>query len=443
MGLSGILRRIAADAATPVFAIAGVGAREALQDLQLVDGLRFMDTPRAAAVLLVAGGIPQEWSEPLARAHDAMAHPRCTIVWPLGASPADVAATLPNPIVVGDGGDAVGAIRQAHRDMLLRRRASDPPVLPDVDPAPWRGVGPYGQGGSAMTGGTPYGRPMAELGPDRDGLRLDLLPVRIGPFFPRFPGLMLDVKLAGDVVVEAALPSNGLAAESWELSSLRPGLRPFIRALSQPVPIAELELARARDHLRWLADALVAHQLIALGRRASRLAARVQPGDAEAVRSLERALAWTRVLAWSTAGVGVLTAEALSGMGAGPVARAAGLQDDLRINDPSYQALGFEPVFHQEGDASARWRQRLAEAARSLDLAARAGGLQTQPVGQVESPRGRLEPDSSPTGRLLDIVPRFIEGLEWGDAVAALASLDLDLEEDAATRRPAVSEVVA
>ena len=33
-----------------------------------------------------------------------------------------------------------------------------------------------------MTEGTPYGRPMAMTGDDRDGLTLDQLRLRVGPF---------------------------------------------------------------------------------------------------------------------------------------------------------------------------------------------------------------------------------------------------------------------
>ena len=438
MGLRGALLRLAADAPVPVFAVAGAGAREAVQRLRLSEELRLVDTPRAASVLLVAGAIPEALGEPLARLHDALPHPRCTVWWALGAPPNGVAARFPDPVSVGD--DAVRAIVAAQRDLLAGRRGSDPSILPDADPAPWRGVGPYQQGGSGMTGGTPYGRAMAELGPDRDGLRLDVVPVAVGPFFPRFPtGLVLNLTLAGDVVVEAAAEPNPLVEATI---TPRPGLRPFARALSEPVSVAELEVARAREHLRWLADALVAHELHGLGLRALRLAARVGPGDGALVRGLARTLSWTQVLRWSTAGVGRVAGEDVAGIG-GPVARAAGLVEDSRADDPAYRALGFEPVVHRNGDVADRWRQRLAEAAQSLDLAARAGDRRTEPTGRVESPRGVLTSGSSATARLLPLVPRLLQDLEWGDAVAAVVSLDLDLEEAALVEQPAVGRVVA
>ena len=76
--------------------------------------------------------------------------------------------------------------------------------------------------------------------------------------------------------------------------------------------------------------------------------------------------------------------------------------------------------------------QRLIEAEQALELAGRAGELVTGGQGEIESPRGRLALDDSPTGRLLELVPDLVTGVEWGDAVATLASLDLDLREVAA-----------
>lgn len=433
------LLRLAAGARVPVFAVAGAGAREAVQDLRLRDELRLVDTPRAANVLLVAGAVPESLAEPLARVHDAMSHPRGTVWWPLGAARGDVLGPFPEPVLVDH--DVVETLVSVHRELLTGSRRSDPSILPDVEPAPWRGVGPYGQGGSGMTGGTPYGRPMAQVAPDRDGLRLDVLPLRVGPLFPTFPpGLVLSVKMAGDVVVEGAIAPNPFAGDRQ--SGSRPGLRPFLRAVVEPVPVAELELARARAHLRWLADALAAHQLASLGSRVLGLAAQVAPGEGAVVRGLARWLGWSQVFRWSTGGVGRLTGEQLAGRGAGPVARAAGLAEDVRIDDPAYRELGFEPVVQAGGDSAARWRQRLAEAAQSLDLAALAGSRRTQPTGRVESPRGRLEAGSAATGRLLPQVPGLLEGLEWGDAVTSLLSLDLDLEEAAAAEQ-LVGEPVA
>lgn len=421
----------------PVFAAAGFGMRAAVQDLRLSPHVRLVDTPRAAAVLLIAGEVAEAHREAVARAHDLLPHPRATVSW--GAP--DVQARWGAAVVAVDlAADPVEVLRPLFFDLLSRRRPSDAPLLPDADPVEWRGVGPYGQGGTGMTGGTPYGRPMAEQGPDRDGLQLDVVPVPLGPLFPRLPaGLVLDVKVAGDVVIEAAVaeatsgrpPAAGPAAAS----------SPFCRALSEPVLIVELELARARDHLRWVSDALIERGLSALGLRALRLAHDVRPGQGDRIRTFGSRLWRTGLFRWSLPRVASFGTDGteLAGLGLGPVARAAGLDEDVRMEDPSYQALGFAPYVTDRNDPVGRWQVRLEEAARSLELAARAGERRSTVVGRVESPRGRLEPRDSPTHRALDLIPALLPGLGWGDAIATLISLDLDLDEaGAAAARSAI-----
>lgn len=439
MGLSGVLGRFAVSAPIPVFAVAGLGAREAIQDLGLRPELRLLDTPRPASILLIAGSILDAFALPLARIHDSMAHPRATILWTGGGKWRPGLAGVAEPAVVG--ADPVTAAVAIYRDLVTGRRPSEPPILPDIDPVAWRGVGPYGQGGSGMTGGTPYGRPMAELAPDPDGLRLDVLPTSVGPLFPRFPaGLVLDVRFSGDLILDATVGDPDF--DDGDLP-VRAGLRPFLRALSEPVSIAELELARARDHLRWLSDALIATGLPAFGLRALRLASSTAPGDGTAVRRLARVLSWTQISRWSTRGVGRISPDELAGLGAGPVARAAGLAEDVRLDDPAYRELGFEPILGDGSDAAARMRLRLAEAAQSFDLAARAGDRRTTVRGRVESPRGRLERGSAASARLLPLLPDALRETAWGDAVTTVVSLDIDLEEAALAGRAKRTAAVA
>lgn len=424
MGLTRRLEQLAGDAAVPVLVIAGGDTRDIAQDLRLRPELHILDTPKASSILIVTGSVAEAHAPAIARIHDALPHPRATILWASNGPAPSMNGAVDAVVVTGD---PIARVISTYRDLLSGRRPSEPAILPDVDPAVWRGVGPYGQGGSGMTGGTPYGRPMVEVAPDPDGLRLDVLPVSIGPFFPRLPaGLILDVRFSGDLVLEAVVGAHRAGSGAMPP---RPDLQPFLRALAEPVLVRELELARAREHLRWVADALVTLGLAALGSRAIRLAQRVQPGDGDSVRRFARLIGATRATGWSTRGVGHLSASDLDGLGAGPVARAAGLPDDLRLEDPVYRDLGFRPVLAEHGDAAARWGVRLAEAAAALDLAARAGDAQTLPTGRIESPRGRLEPGSSPSDRLLGLVPHLTQEVEWGDALTALVSLDLDLDE--------------
>ncbi|MBW3548937.1 MAG: hypothetical protein KY452_12515, partial [Actinobacteria bacterium] len=266
-----------------------------------------------------------------------------------------------------------------------------------------------------------------------DGLKLDQLNLRLGPAFPPFPpGLVLDVEVQGDVVQKAVVGDNPFV--SW------PGDPPvsvadstaFTDARGEAVAVADLELARARHHLVWLAGALGHHGLVARGERVLRLASGLTVGDRAAVEALARSVVRSRSLEWATDGVGVVTGD---GLPAGPVARADGSTADARADDEAYRDLGFEPVTGSGGDARARLRQRVAEAVQALQLAERAGDRQRAPGGAVEGPRGTLPAggggETTPSAALLDRLPDLLAGQEWGDAVTTVVSLDLDLEEAA------------
>lgn len=427
LGLRSALVRSAGRSPVPVFAVAGAGAREAVQDLRLHPEFLLTQTPRAANVLLLAGGASPELENAARAAHDAMSHPRVTVRWDTPSS-SGPGWSLPAALSVPADADIVQQVGALHVRVLDGSHPTEAALLVDEEPAPWRGVGPYGQGGTGMTGGVPYGRPMPERADDRDGLTLDQVPLRIGPLFSSFPpGFSLSVKLQGDLVQEA-IPDVATDLPS----PAEPG--PFVRALHMPVPVAELELERARALLRWAAEGLRVHGLSALGMRVLRLAGRIGPGDAAEVVSVERTLRRTRLFGWATGSVAPLGTDLLRGMGIGPVGRAAGLAEDLRLEETAYLELGFAPVLHEGADSAARWRQRLGEAAQALSLAAAAGERTAFGEGRVESPHGRLERGEAPAHRLLPLLPALLQGLDWGDAVIAVVSLDLDLDEAGAVR---------
>ena len=421
-----LLRHLANAAPVPVFTVAGIGARDAVQDLRLDPRLRVVASPRPSNLLLLAGELTEALRAAAVTAHDAMPPPRGVVVWTHGrGAPSQTA--IPGA-VVATGPEVVATLVTTHRALLSGDLDSTPPVQADVDPAPWRGEGPYGQGGSGMTGGVPYGRPMATREDDRDGLSLDALPVTVGPLFSGFPdGLTARVTFKGDLVHRFELGPNPFATAATTRAD-----DPFIRALQERVAVAVLEQARARALLRWTADALRLHGLDALAVRVLGLAGRAGPEHVATVRRLRRWITRRAVTRWQTRRVGHLEATQLVGLGAGPVSRAVGVPEDLRADDPAYLRLGFVPIRSSDGDVAARWHQRLTEAEQALELAGRAGGLLTGGQGEIESPRGRLALDDSPTGRLLELVPDLVTGVEWGDAVATLASLDLDLREVAA-----------
>lgn len=422
MGLKSRLAEVAIGAPVPVFALVGAGGREAVDVLRLDRTVRLVSSPRPANILLVAGRISADLLGPAVAIHDMMSHPRATVWWPLGA-PAGRLARLFGEVTILDSSDTASQIVRIHEELLRGERPSERAVRPDVDPAPWRDVGPYGQGGKGMTGGTPYGRRMAERAPDRDGLELDVLHVEIGPFFSAFPpGLRLTITLQGDVLQKATLERN-------PFRHVGPGSCDvlFRRALREPVSIATLEIERARHHVRWLAYMLRVHGLGSLSQRTSALATELSPHSLEEVLRLGRLLKRTYALSWATAGVGLLPGDVAKSAG-GPVSRAAGYSRDARAEDSAYVALGFEPLTHPQGDARARWWQRIAESTQALELAGRAGDQRTTTGDRVESPHGELSGRGDSARTLLGALPSLLEGMEWGDAVTTIVSLDLDLE---------------
>lgn len=273
-------------------------------------------------------------------------------------------------------------------------------------------------------GGRPYGRAMAMTGPDvRDGLQLDRVALRAGPALPGLPaGLALDLQLQGDVIQHAELAPNPFACRPWLGSRLRSIGDVFDEARVQPVAVSDLEHARARYHLLRVADVLALHGLAAVARRVARSAARLDASSRPTVARLRRWLLRLPVLWGATAGVGRVDADVLDDAGVGGVAaRAAGVAVDGRADTPVYRALGFQPTTRHGGDAAARWRQRLDEALQAIELAADAQEATVGPGDALEDPR-----DGS--AALLAQLPDWLVGLEWGDALTTIASLDVDLE---------------
>lgn len=251
----------------PVFVAVGAGAHGAVQELRGRPELQLVPTPRHAAVLLVAGRIAAHHAEALDRVHDQMPHPRAVVTWS------------------GDSDDVAAAVGDAFARIRADPSASTPDRLPDEEPNEWRGVGPFGQGGEGMMGGTPYGRPMAMTGDDRDGLALDELHLPLGPFLEWLPpGVVLDVAMQGEILREV---TPRLAPPGTDDAGARPGHE---------------EVTPVRAALRWLALALHIHGLGALSTRAARLAAAGEQQASER-RRLCRSVRRSGLL-WSTSGVG-------------------------------------------------------------------------------------------------------------------------------------------
>lgn len=491
------LGRFAAGGPAPVFAVAGPGTRNRVEDLALDAGLRPVASPRHASLLLVAGEVPEEHREALDRVHDQVPHPRATLRWqaaatagagggaaPGGRPAAADGATEDSGDEEGDGpvpGDPTAvpaaedpgeAANRLYRRLLAGGLESEPHRLPDEPPAPWRGKGDHGQGGKGMMGGKPYGRPMAMTGDDlRDGLALDRVPFTVGPFLPALPpGMVLRVVLQGDVVQEAEVLSPPYP---------QPLPEPFRRARQgEPVAVAELELARAAALLRSVGRTL---RLLGAHALAERLLARlVKPAEAGAgarastrhtppqrrgtpgldeladrLVRFRRLLRNSGTLAALPAGLAPLGRERAVGLG-GPCGRAAGGQVDPRAGLPVYRDLGFEALPARGDGVRERLLQRLDEAEQALKLARRANGAEHPvldpadlpgaseeklegPEGEGSLPGGASRPSSGRAAYFRQAIPRLLPGLEWSQAMLAVASLEpvpASGEDDTAAATP-------
>jgi hypothetical protein len=248
-----------------VYAAIGEGIRDAVEDLFLLPSLTRAGTPRAAAVLLVAGALRDEDAQALRRLHDQLPHPRGTIWWRAVPPPGFAHATAAEQ---ADAQSVVRRVIEQHASLLLDPTMSEPDCVPDEPPAPWRGVGQHGQGGEGMMGGKPYGRAMAMTGEDlRDGLQLDAFRLRLGPFAPMLPpGLVLELLLQGDVIQQAKVLQ---------------------------IPFAQPEPSTPRSFLRRAARMLELLELPALAERCRRRADEMGGPDL----SLLRAVRWSGAFA--------------------------------------------------------------------------------------------------------------------------------------------------
>lgn len=280
--------RLTAAAPVPVVVARGLGGHRDLARVRADPGIRVVASPRHATVLLVVGAIPRDHLEPLAVLHDQVPAPRGAAT--LGLT-GDTTALGLGDLPALPHGDLSAALRALQRDVLAGR--ADRTALGRADhPVDWQGVGPHGQGGEGMMGGTPYGRMMPMPPTDgRDGLALDRLSLRLGPFLPGLPpGVALDVGLQGDVLEDVDLVVA-------TLDDAPVGARDA--ATDDPTP-RSLEATRLLVALCELCDLA---GLSALARRVARVA--LDPGPA-GVESLRRRLDRPWALRAATDGVGVL-----------------------------------------------------------------------------------------------------------------------------------------
>lgn len=318
-----------------------------------------------------------------------------------------------------------------------------------------------------------------------DGLPMERVRTPFGPFFRGLPsGLDLTLWLDGDSVARAeaasAVVRSGLA-ETWPceaaelperlmlLDPLSPTAYRLLAAralesaagggpseVEEVERIAALELERAASHLSWLAALGYLLGSERMRSAATQLHSAVQraasPGATPAVhrevKRLIRRVERDPLLRRRLADVGTPDPGDMASV-TGPTARAAGHQRDVRLEEPAYRRLGFEPVVRQGGDAWARLLVRLGEIEHSLWLAGQAEpggqpsfavppGLTGEGEARIEAPRGeallrvRIEAGivrhvelEGPSATLIKLAEKVAAGTELADSLVAVASLDI------------------
>lgn len=117
----------------------------------------------------------------------------------------------------------------------------------------------------------------------------------------------------------------------------------------------------------------------------------------EVLDEIEHMLSHNQIFIDRTQGVGVITQElAYSHAVTGPLARAAGVDYDLRRDRPymGYEAFEFEVITETAGDAYARYKVRLREMRESLKILRQA--LDRLPSGDVDCLGGKYRlPDKN------------------------------------------------
>ncbi len=358
----------------------GTAARLAIQAaLRSVNGTSAM-SPAETDLLVVAGSPGPELSAVFDEVWAQVPQPRARVTV---TEPRDCPAQL---------ADALAELARSDRTTESTARPAESSATADHgdmgghDGGDMGGMSGDDMGGMEMPGGLA----MAHRAVDRDGLRLDVLHVPLGPVLPDWPaGLVIDVELQGDVIQAARrrlLPARVPVAPYWSGDALADE---FLRVA------AHLDsLARLLAVCGW---AGAAAEAAVLG--AAVLADPVASHHRSSFDRLSRRVERSRSLRLATAGLGRLSTA--------DVAR-------LELSGPAARAVAGG------GDAAARCRTWLVEIDRAL-----AGQL----VAPGQGPRGDRTTGSS---AVLAAAVELMDGLDLAGARIVLASLDPDTDELAA-----------
>lgn len=127
----------------------------------------------------------------------------------------------------------------------------------------------------------------------------------------------------------------------------------------------------------------------------------------EVVKDISKLLDRNKIWMDRTKGVGVATCEDAISYGlSGPIARASGVEWDIRVNEPysSYQEFEFDVVIAKNGDVFDRYLVRMEEMLQSVKILRQA--IQQLPKGEVN-----IDPESKYMLPPKDEVYNSIEGL--------------------------------
>lgn len=254
---------------------------------------------------------------------------------------------------------------------------------------------------------------MAERASDRDGLKLDVLHLPLGPVLPDWPaGLVVQARLQGDVIEQASVevfrgaasPRQPFWSQPWRAAAAGESVTQGAAARRRAG--AHLDsLARLLGVAGWPDAAMAARRLRDAALGSTPAGVLVAETKAFATR-----VSRSRTLRWLTDGIGVLTADDAHAAGVtGPALRAA-------------------------GDVTARWQQWLHEAATACRRVEDEAALASE---EMDGPRGRIDGEQPPSAALLSALPTLLSGSELAGARLIVASLDPDLDELAA--RPATA----
>lgn len=310
-------------------------------------------------------------------------------------------------------------------------------------------------------GGMSMKKMTRDLPKSEDGLPMDRSDVHFGPFHPGLPGgLDLHFRMDGDTVAKALSVEgiNTLAesiSEPARMVQMFPLERHFYqllgkRAQGQPHELSllmETEKNRILSHLNWLRSFAVLLGNKWLARQTNHFYFKVYflppsklPPLLADLKNFNKKVKSLPILRFKLKGKGIIPQSNLSQL-SGPVSRAAGLPHDLRVKDPFYQSIDFEPAVLSDNDCFARLQIRLQEIIQSLELIMKmqnmsAAKVEYQQDSRIESARGIAaitlavqHPESFslqlPSSLLAELIPILTEGHEISEALVNIASLDI------------------